>query len=116
MNREVRMSTLAQLALQDLATDVARYRVDEAQFPGDLVARQLQASEGNDIVGERLSGLLAFSQHDEPPHTLSPMGIGYSDDTGLAHRRMLLEDDLDLARIDVEAARHQHVFFSIDDV
>src|SRR5262249_37876348 len=59
---------------------------------------------------------LSRFQHDAGHYKLTPLGIWYSKDCGFANRGMLVNNRLDLAGVDVLAARDNHVLQAVQDV
>src|SRR5258705_8781557 len=55
-------------------------------------------------------------QDDAGGHEFSPLRIRYAEDRHLTYRGVVEDDGLDLAAIDVFAARHDHVLQPIQDV
>jgi hypothetical protein len=55
-------------------------------------------------------------QHDTGHHQLAPLGVWYSKDCGFANRGMLVKNRLDLAGVDVLAARDNHVLQAVQEV
>src|SRR5260370_19359861 len=91
--------------------------------------RQLGVQELNPawnlVIGERAPAVshqiiravdLSRLQHDTGHHKLTPLGVRYSEDRGFANCEMLVKNRLDLAGVDVLAARADHVLQAIQDV
>src|SRR6266850_7914411 len=55
-------------------------------------------------------------EHHARRDDLSPPGVRYAEDRRLANRRMLADDRLDLAGVDILPARNDHVLHAIEDV
>ena len=78
----------------------------------------LRALEARDVVeAERIerSGRHGFARarHDEGHHLLAPFGVELADNGALEHGRVAQQHLLNLARIDVHAARDDHVLRAI---
>src|SRR5258708_12303938 len=91
--------------------------------------RQLGVQELNPawnlVIGERAPAVshqiiraedLSRLQHDTGHHKLTPLGVRYSEDRGFANRGMLVKNRLDLAGVDVLAARDNHVLQPVQDL
>src|SRR5262245_44233266 len=79
----------------------------------NFVAGERTTAIGDQLLGgKRAPGLADDGGRDD----LAPLRVGYSEDRRLANRRMLRDDGLDFARIDIFATRHNHVFHAIADV
>src|SRR5882672_10368976 len=79
----------------------------------------------NLVIGERAPAVshqiiraedFSRLQHDTGHHKLTPLGVRYSEDRGFANRGMLVKHRLDLAGVDVLAARDDHVLQAVQDV
>ena len=55
------------------------------------------------------------AQHDDRLDGLAAIGVARGDDAGLLHRRMLVEQHLDLGRPDLEAAGVDHPLQPVGD-
>src|SRR5271156_4114480 len=64
------------------------------------------------ILAQRLS---RFS-HDASSHEFAPLWIRYAKDCCFTNRRVLVDDGLNLARIDIFAAGDDHVLETIQDI
>src|SRR6185437_1987987 len=96
-----------QLALQHLAARIGRERVYEDHLLGPLVVGEILAA-----AAERVDA--AFRQcrvvaHDEGGDDAAPFLVRQADHGGLADAGVAVENLLDLARVDVFAARYDHV-------
>src|SRR5206468_4016429 len=80
---------------------------DELDDLRHLVGGHVVARPGDDVVGAGLAFRLG-AQHDNGLHRLAAVGVAGGDDARLLHRRMLVEQHLDLGRPDLEAARVDH--------
>src|SRR5436305_3698855 len=93
---------LAQFGLQDLAVIVLRECVDEHVILRPLEARDLTEAQ-----------LVELARLYVPDHirddNLTPFGVRPADDRSFAHAPVLEQHLLDLTRIDVRAARDDHV-------
>src|SRR3954447_2066868 len=93
---------LAQFGLQDLAVIVLRERVDE-----HVILRPLEARDFTEAQ------LVELARLHVPDHVgdddLAPFGVRPADDRSFAHAAVLEQHLLDLTRIDVRAARDDHV-------
>src|SRR4029077_20045211 len=58
----------------------------------------------------------ARARHHAGADALAKPRIGYAHHGGVAHLRMLIENFLDLARIDVGPAADQHLLLAADDL
>src|SRR5207249_9790858 len=67
-----------------------------------LIGREALLREGDELALDK--GRRA-GRNDERGHLFAPLLAGHSGDGDLVHRRVRLEHELDLPRIDVEAAR-----------
>src|SRR3954468_21223328 len=90
-----------ELALQDLTRRVTRKFVDEDDFAGDLVARQVVLHIALEFL---LAGVLALSLDHERHQALAEVLIVHADRRRLIDRVVLGELVLDLPREDVLAA------------
>src|SRR5262245_53808180 len=91
--------------------------------------RQLGVQELNPawnlVIGERAAAVshqvfraedLSRLQHDTGHHQFAPLRVRYSEDRGLPNHRMVVKTCLDLAGIDILAARDNHVLQAVQDV
>src|SRR5215472_2531430 len=108
----VPLQLVSDLPLEDLARGVARQRRYEANFPGQLEAGQLAASEVQQLRGCRR--LLAG--HYDSNHLFAPLLIWHTHDRYVRYGRVLVENLLDLARVDVDAAGDDQVAHPVHDV
>src|SRR3954447_10046380 len=100
------------LPLEDLAGRPLGQLVDEPDPARVLVAGDLLP----DVLAQLLLGdLLALLQRDRRADLLAQLGMRHPDHGRLAHRGVLVEDLLDLARIDVVATADDHVLLAVDD-
>src|SRR5580704_1040421 len=106
--------TLAQNPFQYLAAAVFR----------QLVVRQFDAT-WNLVIGERsttmcdqftLAQSLSRLSRDASGHEFAPLRIRYAKDRCFTDRRVLVDDGLDLARIDIFTAGNDHVLETIEDI
>src|SRR6478736_5085551 len=102
----------AQLLLVDLPVEQARQRIEEIDAARFLVARDQIAAVLDELV---LAGRAGRPQHDAGLDRLPPAAVRHADDGRLQHRRMRQQRLLDFARIDVFAARDDHVLLAVDD-
>src|SRR3954454_9448286 len=102
----------ADLALEDLARRAHGERVDEVDDARVLVGGHALLGEGAD--GVRV-GLRAVLEDDRRRDLLAHLLVRHADDRGLRDRGVLVEDLLDLARVDVVAAADDHVLLAVDD-
>src|SRR5258708_2349442 len=99
------------------------------EYSAGATLRQLGVQELNPawnlVIGERAPAVsrqivraedLSRLQHDTGRHKLTPLGVRYSEDRGFANRGMLVKNRLDLAGVDVLAARDDHVLQAVQDV
>src|ERR1041384_1002496 len=96
----------AQLALEDLAGRVARQLGDERDPPRPLEVGQAGAAELDDLG---LGDGVAVAHDDECVQRLAPLRVGHADHRGVDDRGVAVEEVLDLARVDVDAAGDHHV-------
>src|SRR4029077_16926642 len=102
---------------------------DPFEYFAGATLRQLGVQELNPawnlVIGERAPAVrhhiirvedLSRLQHDAGHHKLTPLGVRYSEDRGFANRGMLVKNRLDLAGVDVLAARDNHVLQAVQDV
>src|SRR5439155_26530430 len=94
----------AQLRLLDLAHAVAGNLVDEADGLRHFEAREALAAVREELVLGRVA-----IDDDEGDPDLAPAIVRDADDGAVPHGPVLVEDGLDLGRIDVLAARDEHV-------
>src|SRR2546429_30459 len=99
---------LAQLGFQDLAVIVLRQRVDE-----DVILRPLEAGDVREA--ERIERLARRAAHHIGDDALAPLAVGAADHGCLAHVRVLEQHLLDLARIDVGAARDDEILRAVHE-
>src|ERR1700687_5018263 len=91
--------------------------------------RQLGVQELNPawnlVIGERAPAVshqiiravdLSRLQHDTGHHKLAPLRVRDSADLGFANRGILVKSRLDLAGVDILAARDNHVLQAVQDV
>ena len=103
---------LAQFALQHFAGAVFWQTVDDPPMLRPLEAGnaiEAKAFEANEI--ERGAGSGNQHGHD----AFAPLGIGNADHRGFCDVRILEQDVLDLARIDVRAARDDEIFGAVEE-
>src|SRR4051812_47432316 len=100
------------LALEDLARRGLRQLVQEPDPARILVGGDAVLDERADLLGARL---LPWLQHDGRRDLLAHRLVGHADHRRLGDRRVLVQDLLDLARIDVVAAADDHVLLAVDD-
>ena len=105
-------SRLSQHAPEDLPRRALRQLGDEA-----VLARALEAGErvGGEAVRVELVRGHALVGDDVGDDALAPAVVGRADDRDLAHARRAREHVLDLDRMDVLAARDDHVVDAADD-
>src|SRR4051794_27425863 len=102
----------ADLALEDLPGRPLRQLVDEEHLPGVLVGGDLLLAVVAQLLG---GGLVTLLQGHDGDHLLAELGVRHPDHRRLGDRGMLVEDLLDLARIDVVAGADDHVLLAVDD-
>src|SRR5262249_31331588 len=103
---------LAKEALQDLAVRIPRQLVDELDPARDLVVRYALATprlEGRPVERGVLRALDDRDQRS-PPARVGDADHRHVDDVGMRG-----EDVLDLERVDVHAARDDHVVLAVGD-
>ena len=101
------------LALEDLAGRALGELVDEPDLARVLVGGDALLDELAQL-GRRVASAPALSATAAP--TSSPSSsCGIADHGGLAHRGVLVEDLLDLARVDVVAAADDELLLAVDD-
>src|SRR3546814_6357025 len=86
------------------------YKIDALR---NLVARK-KASSMRDKKG--LIGWMALAHDDNRLHALAPSRVGHADHRDAGNGRMGRKHILDLGRIDILAARNDHVLGPIDDI
>src|ERR1700722_2877308 len=99
------------------------------EYLAGATLRQLGVQELNPawnlVIGERTPAVshyivraedLSRFQHDTGHHKLTPLGVWYSEDGRFANRGMREEHRLDLAGVDILAARDNHVLRAVQDV
>src|SRR5205085_600924 len=100
--------------LRDLAVTGFRQRLPEEEALWHLVARHFWRKERRQL---RLAdGSRALARHADSNADLAPERVGHPQHGDLADRRMSQNLFLDLARIDVGAARNVHVGGAAGDV
>src|SRR5215204_4059766 len=102
----VLLQRLPELSLQDLTIVVLRQRLDEPVKAGPFEPCNIVEAE---LLKRPLVHQLAGFRHDEGDHFLPPFRMGAPDHRGLHHPAMLQKHLFDLARIDVRAARNDHI-------
>src|SRR3954454_14535718 len=100
------------VALEDLARGALGQLVEEPQPARVLVGGHALLDEVAHVV---LAGVLTVLEHDRGADLLAHLLVGHRDHGGLGHGGVLVEDLLDLARIDVVAAADDHVLLAVDD-
>jgi len=98
------------LAAQDLPGGTDGQGVDEPDPPRVLVGRDPATHELPDLV--RIGRTF---RHNRRPNLLTQLGVRDADDHGRGDRRVLVEDLLDLAGVDVVPASDDQVFSPVDD-
>src|ERR1043165_1401736 len=93
---------LPQQMFLDFPERRARQRLDADEAPRHLERRELLAAAAGELA-------LVGVADDERDRELAADRVGHADDRGLVDLRLLEEELLDLARIDVEAARDDEV-------
>src|SRR6266540_711474 len=91
-----------QLGLEDLSVIVLRQRRDENIVLRPLETGNARKTQGVELGRARLADNISH-------HDLAPFRVGAADDRSFAHTVVLQQHLLDLARIDVRAARNDHV-------
>src|SRR5262245_54761631 len=104
---------LAQQAFDQLARGVPREIGVERHLARGLVVGHVRAAEGDDGLGGEDG---AGSRLDGRVHALAPLRIRHAEDRGVLHVGVTVQDVLDLGRVDVDAARDDHVALAIADV
>src|SRR5712691_9531308 len=102
----------AQLALEQLARGVARKRLREVHGGRTLVVRQSLASEGHDLLWLHVH---AHLRDDDGFDRLAPPVVRHADDRDVGDGRMVGQRILDLGRVDVLAARDDHVLHPVGE-
>src|SRR5690606_8338266 len=100
---------IAQLALLHLARLGARQLRDEVDRARALVVRDVIAAEADQLLGELGAGLVAGGRHHDGLHLLAEIVVGHADHGDVVHLRVRDEVALGLLRVDVHAARDDHV-------
>src|SRR6185295_18195341 len=105
---------LAQNSFEDFSGAALRQLiVRELDTARNLVIGERAAAIGDQILdAERMAGLEDDAGRDD----LSPLGIGDAEYRRLANGRMLIDNGLDLARVDILAASHDHVLHAVEDI
>ena len=103
----------AQLALEDLSARVLGQLVGDDDVARGLEAGEAVAAEARDLLGGQL---VAGARHDDGGDGLDPARVRDAEHGRLGHRRVRVDDLLDLARGDVLAAGLDHVLLAVDDV
>src|ERR1700676_3970280 len=113
-SRLMRPEPFAQCTLEDFAgAGLRQLEIGELDATWNLVTGQRSAAVRDQLIQtERDAGFQHDTRHDQ----LAPLGIGYAEYRGLANGRVFVEDSLDLAGIDVLAARDDHVLHAVQDV
>src|SRR4051794_14197665 len=100
------------VALEDLARGALGQLVEEPHAARVLVRRDALLDEIAHVV---LARVLAVLEHDRGADLLPHLLVGHSDHGGLGDGGVLVEDLLDLARVDVVAPADDHVLLAVDD-
>src|SRR5690349_18756908 len=87
--------------------------VQELNPAWNLVIRERVPAVSHHILGAED---LSWFQHDTGHHELTPLRVRYSEDRGFANRGVPVKNRLDLAGVDVLAARDDHVLRAVQDV
>src|SRR5882762_6994235 len=104
----------AQRALEDFSgAGLRQLEVGELDATWNLVTGQRSTAVRDQLVHTEND---AGFQHDTRHDQFAPLGIGYAEHRGLANGGVFVEDGLDLAGIDVLAARDDHVLHAVQDV
>src|SRR4029078_1140648 len=101
------------LAAQDLPGRALRQLVNQPDLPRVLVGGDLVAGERAQFLRGRAG--VRLQRHGRADF-LAEVVVGYPDHGHLAHRRVLVQDFLDLAWVDVVAAPDDHVLLAVDNV
>src|SRR3954447_18160397 len=100
------------LPLEDLARRPLGQLVDEPDLARVLVAGDLLL----DVLAQLVLGdVLTILQRDRGADLFPQLGVRHAEHGGLGHRGMLVEDLLDLARVDVVAAADDQLLLAVDD-
>src|SRR6266508_5309327 len=97
---------LPQLGLEDFSVIVLRQAVDEYVVLRTLEPRDMRQAERVELRRARLADHVG-------DHDLAPFAVGPPDHRGLAHLGVLQQHLLDLARIDIGAARDDQVLGAV---
>src|SRR3954464_12781826 len=100
------------VALEDLARWALGQLVEEPQPARVLVGGHALLDEVAHVV---LGRVLTVLEHHRGADLLPHLLVGHRDHGGLGHGGVLVEDLLDLARVDVVAAADDHVLLAVDD-
>src|ERR1035437_5734072 len=100
------------LALHDLPRRPLGQPLDHVHGARVLVGRNPLLDEGDQLLG--IDGLARLGR-DHGVDLLAEFLVGHPDDGGLGHLGMHVDDLLDLARVDVEAAADDQLLLAIDD-
>ena len=103
---------LAELIFQNLARRVARQRLHDLEALRQLVVGNGRFGEGVELLERQRSAGFERRDRDDP---LAPLVVRLTDQADFGDRRMAHELALDLGRIDVLAARDDHVLDAIAD-
>ena len=110
--RPFRQLLIPQRPSQYLADERLGQRVAELDLTRDLVARQIFAAVGDDLVRRcRLARL----EHEVRLDVIAALDVGDAHRRGFQHFGMLVQHLFDLARVDVESADDEHVLLAVDD-
>src|SRR5262249_52875934 len=97
-------------ALSGRASAPCRRHSEATEPPRQLVAGEALLAPGQQLlVARRRLG----AQHDVGVQRLSPVVVREPDHRRLVHRRVRVQHLLDLARVDVDAARDDHVLLAV---
>ena len=107
---------IAQRALVELAVGVAGHRVDEVDAARQLVAGEHALAVREQLVGELGRRRDAGGRFDHRLHLLAPVVVRDAEHRGVADRGVRQQGGLDLGRVDVHAARHDHVDLAVAQV
>ena len=103
---------LLQSVVLHLAQCIAWQVLDEDEFARNLETGELRQQECTQFFRRDLH---FGAQHHERHRHFLPPGISDTDHRRFGHGRMLEQDAFDFRRIDVLAARHDHVLLAVMD-
>src|SRR5207248_8271079 len=104
---------LAQLAFVEFSRGIARELGQKVDRAWQLILRELARTELQQLVGERSRRRRASARLDDGFDFLTPFFIRYAKNGYVAHGRMANQHAFHFGRVDVDAARDDHVRLAV---